>query len=125
MHSLQEADLAVAPLTLTAAREKVVGMTKPFMQTGISILLRKDISERSGFFAFLTPFTGETWVGILIAYLATAACIFVAARWVMQAVSFFKKSYNYDLFVDVLWMVCGYFHISAGSQITLSVVINK
>ncbi|XP_022602503.1 glutamate receptor U1-like [Seriola dumerili] len=75
-----EADLAIAPLTLTAAREKAVGMTKPFMQTGISILLRKDISEGSGFFDFLTPFTAETWVGILIAYLGTAASIFIVAR---------------------------------------------
>uniref|UniRef100_A0A087YAA0 Glutamate receptor n=1 Tax=Poecilia formosa TaxID=48698 RepID=A0A087YAA0_POEFO len=73
-----EADLAIAPLTLTAAREKVVGMTKPFMQTGISILLRKDISEGAGFFDFLSPFAPETWVGILIAYMATAASIFIA-----------------------------------------------
>ncbi|KAK6318896.1 hypothetical protein J4Q44_G00101070 [Coregonus suidteri] len=75
-----EADLAIAPLTLTAAREKAVGMTKPFMQTGISILLRKDISVEAGFFDFLTPFSVETWVGILVAYLGTAICICVVAR---------------------------------------------
>ncbi|AWP02629.1 putative glutamate receptor U1-like [Scophthalmus maximus] len=75
-----EADLAIAPLTLTAAREKAVGMTKPFMQTGISILLRKDVSEESGLFDFMTPFTAETWIGILIAYLGTAASIFIVAR---------------------------------------------
>uniref|UniRef100_A0A665T2C2 Glutamate receptor n=1 Tax=Echeneis naucrates TaxID=173247 RepID=A0A665T2C2_ECHNA len=75
-----EADLAIAPLTLTAAREKAVGMTTPFMQTGISILLRKDISEGSGLFDFLNPFSAETWVGILIAYLGTALSIFVVAR---------------------------------------------
>ncbi|XP_075996953.1 glutamate receptor U1 [Genypterus blacodes] len=75
-----EADLAIAPLTLTAAREKAVSMTKPFMQTGISILLRKDTSEGPGSFEFLTPFTAMTWVGILMAYLGTAACIFIAAR---------------------------------------------
>ncbi|KAM4613746.1 glutamate receptor U1 [Polymixia lowei] len=75
-----EADLAIAPLTLTAAREKAVGMSKPFMQTGISILLRKDISEGSGFFDFLAPFSAETWVGILVAYLGTAACLFIVAR---------------------------------------------
>ncbi|XP_005927460.1 probable glutamate receptor [Haplochromis burtoni] len=75
-----EADLAIAPLTLTAAREKAVGMTKPFMQTGISILLRRDVSEDAGFFDFLSPFSAQTWVGILIAYLGTAACIFIVAR---------------------------------------------
>ncbi|XP_056131044.1 probable glutamate receptor [Lampris incognitus] len=75
-----EADLAIAPLTLTAAREKAVGMTKPFMQTGISILLRRDISEEAAFFDFLTPFSAYTWMGILIAYLGTAVCIFIVAR---------------------------------------------
>lgn len=100
MHSLQEADLAIAPLTLTAAREKAVGMSKPFMQTGISILLRKDISEGAGFFDFLTPFTAETWVGLLVAYLGTAACIFIVARLVMKLI-LFGKSENCDLFNDV------------------------
>lgn len=79
-YSTQEADLAIAPLTLTAAREKVVAMTTPFMQTGISILLRRDTSEETGFFDFLSPFTAQTWVGILAAYLGTAACIFVVSR---------------------------------------------
>ena len=93
MRFLQEADLAIAPLTLTAARERAVGMTKPFMQTGISILLRKDISEGGAFFDFLTPFSAETWVGILIAYLGTAACIFIVARLVMQV-----------MLIGVLWI---------------------
>ncbi|XP_061730650.1 probable glutamate receptor [Nerophis ophidion] len=75
-----EADLAIAPLTLTAAREKAVGMTKPFMQTGISILMRKDISEETGFFDFLAPFSAKTWAGIIVAYLATAACLSIVSR---------------------------------------------
>lgn len=77
---MQEADLAIAPLTLTAARERVVGMTKPFMQTGISILLRKDITVETGLFDFLTPFSTETWVGVVAAYLLTAASIYVMTR---------------------------------------------
>lgn len=83
IYSIQEADLAIAPLTLTASRERVVAMTTPFMQTGISILLRRDISEETGFFDFLSPFTAQTWVGILAAYLGTAACIFVVTRFVV------------------------------------------
>ncbi|XP_072308614.1 probable glutamate receptor [Eucyclogobius newberryi] len=75
-----EADLAVAPLTLTAAREKAVGMTKPFMQTGISILLRRDRSQTQDSFTFLTPFSTQTWICLLVAYLGTAACMFLIAR---------------------------------------------
>ncbi|KAL4646081.1 glutamate receptor U1-like [Arapaima gigas] len=76
-----EADLAVAPLTLTAIREKVVEFSKPFMQTGISFILRKDLAaEESELFCFLSPFSTETWVGILVAYLVTAVCICIVAR---------------------------------------------
>ncbi|CAK6952577.1 glutamate receptor U1 [Scomber scombrus] len=102
-----EADLAIAPLTLTAAREKAVGMTKPFMQTGISILLRKDISEDAGFFDFLTPFTAETWVGILIAYLGTTACIFIAARLSPCEWSQPQSEQNRFSFLHSLWYTAG------------------
>ncbi|XP_035237149.1 glutamate receptor U1 [Anguilla anguilla] len=76
-----EADLAVAPLTVTAMRERVVDMTTPFMQTGISFILRKDRApEEPGYFSFLCPFATETWVGILAAYLVTAVCMCIATR---------------------------------------------
>lgn len=38
--SFQKADLAVAGLTITAEREKVIDFSKPFMTLGISILYR-------------------------------------------------------------------------------------
>ncbi|XP_029008112.1 glutamate receptor U1 [Betta splendens] len=102
-----EADLAIAPLTVTAAREKVVGMSKPFMQTGISILLRKDISEETGFFDFLTPFTAETWIGVLIAYLGTAACIFTAARLSPCEWSQPQSEHNRFSLLHSLWYTAG------------------
>ncbi|CAN9512063.1 unnamed protein product [Ophioblennius macclurei] len=102
-----EADLAIAPLTLTAAREKAVGMTKPFMQTGISILLRKDISEGAGLFDFLSPFTAETWVGILIAYVGTAACIFIVSRLSPCEWSQPQSEANTFSFLHSLWYTAG------------------
>ncbi|XP_061114620.1 probable glutamate receptor [Conger conger] len=77
-----EADLAVAPLTITALRERVVDMTTPFMQTGISFILRKDMvrKDEGGYFHFLCPFSTEAWVGILAAYLVTALSMCIAAR---------------------------------------------
>ncbi|KAM9522899.1 glutamate receptor U1-like isoform 1-T2 [Salvelinus alpinus] len=103
----KEADLAIAPLTLTAAREKVVGMTKPFMQTGISILLRKDISEEAGIFDFLTPFSVETWVGILAAYLGTAISICVVARLSPCEWSQPQTEENNFTFSHSLWYTAG------------------
>ncbi|KAG9270318.1 putative glutamate receptor [Astyanax mexicanus] len=77
----READLAVAPLTLTAIREAAVDMTKPFMQTGLSFIMRKDIaSDDSQYLSFLNLFSTEMWLGILVAYLLTSFCIYLAAR---------------------------------------------
>ncbi|XP_034731736.1 probable glutamate receptor [Etheostoma cragini] len=75
-----EADLAVAPLTLTAIREQSVDMTTPFMHTGIGFMLRRDlVSEESGF-SLLSPFSTDMWVGVLIAFLLTGLCIFLVGR---------------------------------------------
>jgi len=37
---LQDADLAIAPLTITADRERVIDFSKPFMSLGISIMIK-------------------------------------------------------------------------------------
>ncbi|TKS76999.1 putative glutamate receptor [Collichthys lucidus] len=75
-----EADLAVAPLTLTAAREHVVDMTTPYMQTGIGFILHKDLASEENTFSLLSPFSTDMWVGILIAFLLTGLCIFLVGR---------------------------------------------
>ncbi|XP_073675539.1 glutamate receptor U1 [Garra rufa] len=76
-----EADIAVAPLTLIAKREAVVDMTKPFMQTGLSFILRKDLaSDDSQFLSLLNLFSTEMWMGVLVAYLLTSICIFLVSR---------------------------------------------
>jgi len=37
---MQEADLAIAPLTIIADRERVIDFSKPFMSLGISIMIK-------------------------------------------------------------------------------------
>ncbi|KAL1020788.1 hypothetical protein UPYG_G00004680 [Umbra pygmaea] len=75
-----EADLAVASLTLTAAREQAVEMSTPFMQTGISFIMRRDLASEDNYFSFLFPFATEMWVGVLVAFLVTGLCIHLVAR---------------------------------------------
>ncbi|XP_068454427.1 glutamate receptor U1 [Clinocottus analis] len=75
-----EADLAVAPLTLTGPREQVVDMSTPFIQTGISFLLRSDSASKECNFSLLSPFSTDMWVGLLIAFLLTGLCIFLVGR---------------------------------------------
>jgi ABC-type amino acid transport substrate-binding protein len=43
-----EVDLAVAPLTITSQRESVVDFSKPWMNLGISILIRKPERTKPG-----------------------------------------------------------------------------
>jgi ABC-type amino acid transport substrate-binding protein len=43
-----EADLAVAPLTITSQRESVVDFSKPWMNLGISILISKPEKTKPG-----------------------------------------------------------------------------
>ncbi|XP_065102415.2 glutamate receptor ionotropic, kainate 3 [Paramisgurnus dabryanus] len=74
------ADLAVAPLTITFVRERVIDFSKPFLNTGISILYRRPNSTNSGFFSFLNPMTPDIWVYILLAYLGVSCVLFVIAR---------------------------------------------
>uniref|UniRef100_UPI00398E7E5A glutamate receptor U1-like isoform X1 n=2 Tax=Pristiophorus japonicus TaxID=55135 RepID=UPI00398E7E5A len=77
----EEADIAIAPLTITRMREETFGFTRPFMSVGISILMRKDSnSQGTSLFQFLSPFSAETWLGLLIAYVLTCFCLFLAAR---------------------------------------------
>ncbi|XP_077653879.1 glutamate receptor ionotropic, kainate 4 isoform X4 [Urocitellus parryii] len=76
----QKADLAVAGLTITAEREKVIDFSKPFMTLGISILYRVHMGRRPGYFSFLDPFSPGVWLFMLLAYLAVSCVLFLVAR---------------------------------------------
>ncbi|NXX54191.1 GRIK4 protein, partial [Scopus umbretta] len=78
--SLQKADLAVAGLTITAEREKVIDFSKPFMTLGISILYRVHMGRKPGYFSFLDPFSPGVWLFMLLAYLAVSCVLFLVAR---------------------------------------------
>ncbi|KAG8141557.1 hypothetical protein E2320_007162 [Naja naja] len=76
----QKADLAVAGLTITAEREKVIDFSKPFMTLGISILYRVHLGRKPGYFSFLDPFSPGVWLFMLLAYLAVSCVLFLVAR---------------------------------------------
>ncbi|XP_057552827.1 glutamate receptor ionotropic, kainate 1 isoform X7 [Hippopotamus amphibius kiboko] len=74
------ADLAVAPLTITYVREKVIDFSKPFMTLGISILYRKPNGTNPGVFSFLNPLSPDIWMYVLLACLGVSCVLFVIAR---------------------------------------------
>jgi hypothetical protein len=77
---LQKADLAVASLTISYIREKVIDFTKPFMNLGISILFKRPEKKNPELFSFLSPLSLDVWLYMLIAYLVVSFLLFVLAR---------------------------------------------
>ncbi|XP_060078529.1 glutamate receptor-like [Ylistrum balloti] len=76
----EEADLAAAPLTITMEREKVVDFSKPFMNTGISIMIKKPEKQKPGVFSFMKPFSVSLWMCIVIGYFVVSFGIFLVSR---------------------------------------------
>lgn len=75
-----EADLAVAPLTLTSVRERHVDMSTPFLQTGLGFILNKELVSHESSLSLLAPFSADMWVGLLISFLLTGLGIYLVSR---------------------------------------------
>ncbi|GFN90015.1 glutamate receptor [Plakobranchus ocellatus] len=74
------AHLAVAPLTITADRERYVDFSKPFMEIGVTIMIKKPQSQRPGVFSFMEPLSVEVWLCIIVAYLTVSVGLFLVSR---------------------------------------------
>lgn len=75
-----EAHMAVAPLTINRARERVVDFSKPFMTTGISIMIKKPDKQEFSVFSFMQPLSSEIWMYIIFAYVGVSVVIFLVSR---------------------------------------------
>jgi len=65
-----EADLAIAPLTVTAARAKVVDFSTPFQEFQLSILMKEppeEEDESDSTYTFLYPFHTYVWLSVILA----------------------------------------------------------
>ncbi|XP_067118229.1 glutamate receptor 1-like isoform X2 [Centruroides vittatus] len=76
----KEADIAIAPLTITSARENVIDFTKPFMSLGISIMIKKPVNRKPGVFSFMNPLSEEIWMCIIFAYVGVSVVLFLVSR---------------------------------------------
>lgn len=80
IYIFQEADLAVAPLTISYVREEVIDFSKPYMYLGITILFRVPEPQNPGVFSFLSPLAFDVWMYVVMAYLAVSLTVFLLAR---------------------------------------------
>ena len=76
----QKADLAIAPLTITSIRERVIDFSKPYMSLGISIMIKKPDKQKPGIFSFMNPLAFEIWMYIILAYLGVSLGLFFVSR---------------------------------------------
>ncbi|BFZ14897.1 hypothetical protein BsWGS_17936 [Bradybaena similaris] len=76
----KERDIAVAPLTITEDRERVVDFSKPFMNTGISIMIKKPDKTKPGVFSFMDPLDTKVWFCIAIGFLAVSFVLYFVGR---------------------------------------------
>lgn len=58
---LQEKDIALAPITITAEREQVIDFSKPFMDFSMGLIMQKAGEPPINIFAFLQPFSSGVW----------------------------------------------------------------
>lgn len=65
----READIAIASMTITSERERVIDFSKPFMSLGISIMIKKPVRQRPSFFSFLNPLSKEIWVRAVMLFI--------------------------------------------------------
>ncbi|XP_041357983.1 glutamate receptor-like isoform X2 [Gigantopelta aegis] len=75
-----DADIAVAPLTITSDREKVLDFTKPFMSLGISIMFKKPEDQEPHVFSFMEPLSQEIWLCTAFAFIGVSVVLFLVSR---------------------------------------------
>lgn len=72
--------MAIAPLTITAERERVVDFTKPFATLGISIMIKKPVKHVPNVFSFLEPLSKEVWLCVVFSFVAVSVVLFIVSR---------------------------------------------
>ncbi|XP_017048729.1 glutamate receptor 1 isoform X2 [Drosophila ficusphila] len=76
----READIAIAAMTITAERERVIDFSKPFMTLGISIMIKKPVKQTPGVFSFLNPLSEEIWISVILSYVGVSMVLYFVTR---------------------------------------------
>ncbi|GFS04375.1 glutamate receptor [Elysia marginata] len=75
-----QADLAIASLTITEVRERFVDFSKPFMDLGTSIMIKKPDKEKGGVFSFKNPLSDGVWIAIIMGFIGVSLVLFFVGR---------------------------------------------
>ncbi|XP_033627958.1 glutamate receptor ionotropic, delta-2-like isoform X1 [Asterias rubens] len=93
----RRAELAVAGMVINSDREAVVDFTKPYMNYGVGILMRKP-QKKTNIFAFLEPLDFNVWGCVLASLFVVGILIYIVDR--LSPYSSFRRenSNNQDAF---------------------------
>ena len=75
-----EADIAIADLTINSNRELAVDFTYPFMSTGISIIYKQPTTKETSLWSFLSPFSALVWIYLMSAFAGISLVLFYVGR---------------------------------------------
>ncbi|CAF0897335.1 unnamed protein product [Adineta steineri] len=75
-----QADMIIAPLTMSPERADDIEFTKPYKYHGITVLVRKNHST-SNLGSFLQPFKGELWIMVLLSVHIVAFVLYLLDRY--------------------------------------------
>jgi len=97
--------LAIAPITITSERERVVDFSKPFLSLGISIMIYKPKKHTQGVFGFMSPLSNQTWSAVVLAYVGVSLILYIvtrfnAAEWIVEAQGRFHTQFSIP---NALW----------------------
>ncbi|KAH9627817.1 hypothetical protein HF086_000202 [Spodoptera exigua] len=75
----KEADIAIAPLTVTLDREAVIDYSRPFLSFDLKPT-KNTANSTSAIFSFLQPLSMEIWISILCSLFAVSVVLFIVSR---------------------------------------------
>ena len=75
-----DADIALADLTDSQERSKIVDFTESFIDTGIGVLIKVHRRHRNDIDSFRSPFTVALWIGIIILIHIALLCLWTLER---------------------------------------------
>lgn len=72
--------MAIASLSITAERQRIVEFSQTFLTQGISILAYKPKKNLPGMFSFLNPLSEWVWLSILASYVGVSGAFYAIYR---------------------------------------------
>nr|XP_032516938.1 glutamate receptor ionotropic, kainate 2 [Danaus plexippus plexippus] len=112
------ADFAITDLTITAARQKVVDFTSPFMNLGITILFKKPSKQPPDLFSFISPFSYAVWGYLTGAYVGVSALLFLLGRFAPEEWQNPYPCIEEPETLDNQWTLANSFWFTLGSVLT-------